>query len=121
MGDNSQSFEKLEVWQRSKDLAVEVCRMMQTWRDFALRDQMGRSAVSIPSNIAEGAERLSKAEFRQFLGYAKGSAGELRTQIVIASELGLLPPPVAERMKDELIQISRMLHGLIRSMSPTEK
>lgn len=80
---------------------------------------MSRSAVSIPSNIAEGAERLSRAEFRQFLGYAKGSAGELRTQLCIAEELGYLDAEIAQSLRDELIQISRMIHGLIRSLPST--
>jgi len=117
--DSYESFEKLEVWQKSKDVAVKVCRLMRDWRDFGLRDQMSRSAVSISSNIAEGAERLSKAEFRQFLGYAKGSAGELRTQLCIAEELGYLGAETAQSLRDELIQISKMIHGLIRSLSST--
>jgi four helix bundle protein len=84
------SFEDLEVWQRSCDLAVEVCDAFKSCKDYGLRDQITRSAVSVPSNIAEGAERLSRKEFAQFLGYAKGSAGELRTQIIIASRLGYI-------------------------------
>ena len=115
--NSQESFEKLEVWQKSKDVAVKVCRLMRDWRDFGLRDQMSRSAVSISSNIAEGAERLSKAEFRQFLSYAKGSAGELRTQLCIAEELGYLGAETAQALRDELIQISRMIHGLVRSLS----
>lgn len=117
--NSHESFEKLEVWQKSKDAAVRVCRLTRDWRDFGLRDQMSRSAVSIPSNIAEGAERLSRAEFRQFLGYAKGSAGELRTQLCIAEELGYLDAEIAQSLRDELIQISRMIHGLIRSLPST--
>lgn len=117
--DSQESFEKLEVWQKSKDVAVQVCRLIRDWQDYGLRDQMSRSAVSISSNIAEGAERLSKAEFRQFLGYAKGSAGELRTQLCIAEELGYLGAKSAQPLRDELIQISRMIHGLIRSLSST--
>jgi len=117
--NSHESFEKLEVWQKSKDVAVKACRLMRDWRDFGLRDQMSRSAVSISSNIAEGAERLSRAEFRQFLGYAKGSAGELRTQLCIAEELGYLDAEITQSLRDELTQISRMIHGLIRSLPST--
>jgi len=116
MSENG-SFEDLEVWRRSKALAVEVCLMMRECRDYGFRDQITRSAVSVPSNISEGAERLGKAEYRQFLGYAKGSAGELRTQIIIAGELNYLPADEARRMVSECIELSKMLWGLIRSMS----
>lgn len=117
--ESLESFEKLEVWKKSKEVTVKICRLMRDWRDYGLRDQMSRSAVSIPSNIAEGAERLSKAEFRQFLGYAKGSAGELRTQILISQELGYITAEDAEILRSELIHISRMIHGLVRSLSST--
>ena len=78
-------------------VAVEVCQAISKTNNLALRDQITRSALSIPSNIAEGAERPGKAEFRQFLGYAKGSAGELRTQIMIAEKLALRDPNDAKR------------------------
>lgn len=116
MSENS-SFEDLEVWKRSKALAVEVCLKMRECRDYGFRDQITRSAVSVPSNISEGAERPGKAEYRQFLGYAKGSAGELRTQIIIAGELDYLPADQARRMVSECVELSKMLWGLIRSMS----
>ncbi len=77
---------------------------------------MIRSSISIPSNLAEGAEREGKAEFKQFANYAKGSAGELRCQVSIAQELNEIKEPDAKRLISELIEISRMLHGLIRSL-----
>jgi four helix bundle protein len=82
------SFEDLEVWQRSYNLVVKISISLRECKDYALRDQLARSLISLPSNIAEGAERFSKKEFIQFLGYAKGSAGEMRTQIAIANQLG---------------------------------
>jgi four helix bundle protein len=112
----SGSFEDLEVWKRSKALAVEVCMVLRDCRDYGFRDQITRSAISVPSNISEGAERPGRAEFRQFLGYAKGSAGELRTQVLIAGDLQYLTPDQAERMVLECRELSRMLWGLIRSM-----
>ena len=115
-----ETFEKLEVWRRSKDLSVRICRAMRESRDFGFRDQITRAAVSVPSNIAEGVERNSKAEFRNFLGIAKGSAGELRTQITIARELECLSVQEADEMIGESIEISRMIHGLIRSLKKPE-
>ena len=98
------------------DIAVNVCQAISKTNNFALRDQITRSALSIPSNIAEGAERPGKAEFRQFLGYAKGSAGELRTQIMIAEKLNLIDQASAKRWIEETREISRMLFGLYRSL-----
>ena len=115
-----ETFEKLEVWRRSKDLAVRICRAMRESRDFGFRDQITRAAVSVPSNISEGVERNSKAEFRNFLGIAKGSAGELRTQITIARELEYFTSQEAREMLGESIEISQMLHGLIRSLKKPE-
>jgi len=113
----SGSFEDLDVWKRSKALAVEVCTILRDCRDYGFRDQITRSAISVPSNISEGAERPGRAEFRQFLGYAKGSAGELRTQILIAGDLQYLTADQTNRMSAECRELSRMLWGLIRSMS----
>lgn len=81
-------FEELEVWKKGCRLAVRVYEALDGFRDFGLKDQMTRSAVSIPINIAEGAERDSKIEFIRFLHIAKGSAAELRTQAYIAEKIG---------------------------------
>lgn len=118
MGATS-NFEGLAVWQRSKTIAVEVCRASSTSKDWGFRDQIMRSAVSVPSNIAEGAERNGTKEFILFLGYAKGSLGELRTQIMIGSELNYFALEFAENWITETRQISKMLHGLIRSLRDT--
>ena len=110
------SFEDLEVWKRSCRLAVEICRRLKDCRDFVLKDQMSRAAISIASNISEGAERGSRSEFIRFLHIAKGSAAELRTQIYIAEKLGtILPEGKTAELIAELKQISSMLHGLINS------
>ena len=77
------SFGDLEVWQRSCPFAVRVYETLKSCRDFGLRDQMTRAAVSIASNIAEGAERDSVAEYVRFLHITKGSAAETRTQLII--------------------------------------
>jgi len=111
-----ESFEKLEVWRRSIDLAVQVHKTFVTCKDYSFRDQIQRAVDSISNNIAEGSERLSVAEFRNFLGYAKGSAGEVRSQTILAHKLGYIDEPTANVWRNELIEISRMLHGLIKSI-----
>ena len=110
------SFEELEVWKRSCRLAVEICQLLMDCKEFALKDQMSRAAISIASNIAEGAERGSKAEFIRFLNIAKGSAAELRTQLYIAAKLEtIIPEDRTSDLISELKEISNMLHGLIKS------
>jgi four helix bundle protein len=77
------ALENLGVWKRSCRLSVELYKLL---RDFGFRDQVTRSALSVPSNIAEGYERDSSKEFSRFLKIAKGSCGELRTQLYIGTE-----------------------------------
>jgi four helix bundle protein len=110
------SFEELEVWKRSCSLAVQTYEIMKDCRDYGLKDQMTRAAVSIASNIAEGAERDSKAEYIRFLHIAKGSAAELRTYVYIARKINLMSETDACNMANELKEISAMLHGLIKAL-----
>ncbi len=116
MPQDDDTFEKLAVWQRAQTLAVQVYRLLGDCRDFGFRNQMTDAANSISNNIAEGAERLSKAEFKQFLGYAKGSAGETRSQAYTAADLGYISTDEATALRRELKEISRMIYGLIRSL-----
>lgn len=111
-----QSFEDSEVWKRSCRQAVGVYRTTEDWRKYSLKDQMERSALSVPSNIAEGQERDSDGDFVRFLRIAKGSNWELRTQTYIAAELGLLDKEKSRDMIAESKAISSMLQGLIRSI-----
>ncbi|RPJ27029.1 MAG: four helix bundle protein [Chloroflexi bacterium] len=86
-------FEDLEVWQRAKELTSLIYSLSSSGtfaRDFGLRDQMRRASISVMSNIAEGFESQTQALFIRFLGIAKGSAGELRAQLYIASEQGYI-------------------------------
>ncbi len=110
------SFEDLEVWKRSARLAVKVYDALRDCRDYRLKDQMTRAAVSIASNIAEGAERDSKSEYIRFLHIAKGSSAELRTQVYIAQCIGLFPGSHASELVTECKEISAMLHGLIQAL-----
>lgn len=114
------SFEKLEVWKRACRLAVAVSYSLRESRHFALRDQMQRAAIPIPSNIAEGAERDSRQDFIRFLRIAKGSAAELRTQSYIAKKLDLITKIDADEFIQETKELSAMLQGLIRSFEKTE-
>lgn len=117
MGYNS--FEDLEVWKRACQLTVRMYDALKDCRDYGLRDQMTRAAVSIPSNVAEGAERDSKAEYMRFLHIAKGSAAELRTQVYIAQQIGVFCESQTDEFINELKELSAMLHGLIKSLKPT--
>jgi len=119
MDKNFKRIEDIEVWKRGCRLAVEIYRLSgkdALSKDWGLKDQMQRSAVSIPSNIAEGFERDSDAEFRRFLYIAKGSCGELRTQIYIAQALDYIDKPETQEIIQECVEISSMLHGLIISI-----
>lgn len=115
-------FKELQVWQRAKDLAVSVYKLASQnglRSDFGLSDQMRRSAVSIPSNIAEGDERLSDRDSVRFFYISKGSLAELRTQIEIAKDVGLITPDDFNRVESESIEIGRMLGALIKARSRT--
>lgn len=110
------SFEDLEVWKQSCRLAVRIYRELKDCRDYGLKDQMTRAAVSIPSNIAEGAERDSKQEYMRFIHIAKGSAAELRTQIYIAGEIGVLEKSTTAELADELKHISATLQSIVNTL-----
>ena len=111
-----QSFEDLKVWQRACRLAVDIFKGFRGCREFTLKDQIGRAALSVPSNIAEGSERGSSKDFAHFLNIAKGSCGELRTQLYIARKLELIEKSDFERLVAESKELSAMLEGLRRSM-----
>jgi len=108
------SYETLDVWKRSFKLSVALYVSTRDLKDFGFRDQLTRSGLSIPSNIAEGYERDSNAEIAQFLKIAKGSAGELRTQILIGMEAGILKSESSKEWADEAKQLGAMLSALIR-------
>jgi four helix bundle protein len=110
-------FRDLEVWKRARELALAVYKLTTDGplaRDFGLRDQMRRSAVSICSNIAEGNDRNSNKETARFLFIAKGSSAELMSQAEIAMGVGYLGKSDTERLIANCEEISRMLRGLIK-------
>ena len=109
-------FEELDVWKRAARLSAEIYKALAEIKDYGFRDQITRSGLSIPSNVAEGYERNSNKELALFLNYAKGSAGELRTQIYIGIEIGYINREIGKIWLHEAEEISKMLRGLIRTI-----
>lgn len=103
--DSCVRCEKLDVWKRSARLSVKVYKAFAECKDFGFKDQITRSSLSIPSNIAEGMEKDSKKEQSRFLEIAKGSSAELITQIYIEKHIGL-------SWKKEMEEILKMIVGL---------
>ena len=110
------AFEDLDVWQRSSRLSANIYKELFCLKDYGFRDQITRSGLSIPCNIAEGIERKSSKETRNFLSYAKGSCGELRTQIYIGMDIGYIPEITGKKWITETKEISAMLVGLMKSV-----
>ncbi|MEN8226413.1 MAG: four helix bundle protein [Bacteroidota bacterium] len=110
-----EKFEDLEVWKISMNLSVLIYRVFKNCRDFGLKDQVQRASVSIPSNIAEGFDRKSNKEYIYFLYIAKGSCSELRTQIYLAREVGIIEKKKAEEFIETTRKVSAMIYRLIQS------
>ena len=114
------AFEDLEVWKRSSRLCVELYGALCRCKDLGFREQVTRAALSVPSNIAEGYERDSRRELMRFLRIAKGSCGELRTQLYIGCRLGYLDALQSRRFITETCELSRMIYALIKSIASLE-
>jgi four helix bundle protein len=113
-------FHKLRVWQRGKDLAVNIYKATGEGsfsRDYSLRDQIRRAAVSIPSNIAEGDELGTDKQATRYFYTARGSSAEVLTQAIIAHEIGYLANNDFEYIENECESISGMLTRLIQARS----
>lgn len=108
-------FEDLEVWKRAARLSADIYKALRELKDFGFKDQITRSSLSIPSNIAEGFERESQKECLTFLSYAKGSCGELRTQIYIGTDIGYIDREVGKLWIQEANEIASMLSGLMKT------
>ena len=108
-------FEDLEVWKEGMDLAAGIYRVLKDCRDYSLRDQMQRAAVSIPSNIAEGYERNTNKDYIHFLYISKGSCSELRTQLYLAKEIEILDKEIFDELLELTRKISAMLYKLIKT------
>jgi len=113
------SYKKLIVWQKAMEMTKHIYGLTSTFpqtEKYGLVSQIRRAAVSIPSNIAEGQGRLTKGEFKQFLGIARGSLYELETQILLAKEMNFLVEPQTVQLLKNIQDINRMLNGLIKSL-----
>lgn len=113
-------FEQLDAWKLARELTKQIysaTRERQFSRDFALRDQIRRAAISVMSNIAEGFERNNDKEFRHFLRIAKGSAGEVRSQLFAAFDQNYLDESAFREMGLSCVRVSEIITGLIRYLS----
>ena len=113
---------KLDVWQLSMELSRTIYRLTARYPSeerFGLVSQMRRAAVSIPSNIAEGAARSSRNEFRNFLSIARSSLSELDTQLDLSEQLGFIAPPFRLGLDPLLTRIDKMLYALHEAKKPT--
>ena len=115
-----QTFEDLEVWQLARALVKDVYLLTnktEFQKDFGLKDQVRRSAVSIMANIAEGFERKTQKEFVSFLFIAKGSCGELRSHFYVAYDLDYIDLEVFNKVQHQTISISKSLGGFIKYLN----
>ena len=107
--------ENLEVWKKSSNLCAEIYKYLKDCKDYGFKDQITRSALSIPSNIAEGVERYSNKETVRFLDIARGSSAELITQIYIGIKIDYIEKEVGLKLKTQTEEIAKMLTNLIKS------
>lgn len=117
---NYKRFEELEVWQLARILVSDIYKMTLSGKfskDFALRDQMRRCAVSVMSNIAEGFERHTNKEFVNFLFIAKGSCGEFRSQLYVALDCGYINNEDFEKCNRSCQAISKSIGGFIKYLA----
>ncbi|HEX9423170.1 MAG TPA: four helix bundle protein [Pyrinomonadaceae bacterium] len=119
MANRIERFEDFIAWQKARKLTADIYRITSEGnfaRDFGLKDQIRRAAVSSMSNLAEGFERGRPAEFHQFLSVAKGSCAELRTQLYVALDVGYLKLSTFNVLMAEATEVGQILGGLRRSV-----
>jgi four helix bundle protein len=115
MGHKVDRFEDLIAWQKARQLAAEIYRISAQGdfsRDFGLRDQIRRAAVSAMSNIAEGFDRGSRSEFHQYLVIAKASCAEVRSQLYVAQDVGHIDQEIFDIISGSASELSRIIGGL---------
>jgi four helix bundle protein len=106
-------FEELKIWRESRNLMGSVFDSLPKYSgEWTLKDQLRRFALSAMSNIAESLERGGNKEFLQFLSIAKGSCGELRSQLIVARDLELLPEPEYRELKNDAERLNRQISSL---------
>jgi four helix bundle protein len=115
MSDKIERFEELIAWQKARALTKEIYEATEQERfsrDFGLKDQIRRAAVSIMSNIAEGFERGRPAEFHQFLSVAKASCAEVRSQLYIALDVNHINDDLFNKLMPKAVEVGRIIGGL---------
>ena len=121
------TFEDLIAWQKARELTREIYKVTKNGefkKDFGLRDQIQRACVSIMSNIAEGFDRASRAEFHQFLVIAKGSCAEVKSQLYVAFDVGYISNTRFNKLKeltDEVLQIIGGLRAAVQKQRDRQK
>ena len=113
---NTSRFEDLICWQKRKILSLEIYKVFRNLKDLSFRNQIERASVSILNNIAEGFERQTNKEFKQFLYIAKGSAGEVRSMLLLAEELEYITTQETRRLVVMAEEVSKLLAGMIKNL-----
>ncbi|WP_420400105.1 four helix bundle protein [Flagellimonas sp.] len=114
------NFQELIIWKKAMDIVEDIYRLSSKFPKeeiYGLTSQIRRSAVSIPSNIAEGAGRNTDGEFKNFLGIASGSSNELFSQLVLSQRLGLIPEVELKPILDGLIEVQKINYSLIKKFT----
>ncbi|HET8808803.1 MAG TPA: four helix bundle protein [Flavobacteriaceae bacterium] len=114
------NFQNLKIWQNAMDIAEQtyvISSKFPVEEKYGLTSQIRRSAVSVPSNIAEGAGRNTDGEFKNFLGIANGSSNELCTQLILSHRLKLIEKQTVEPLIKDLVEIQKMNYALIKKFS----
>lgn len=117
------SFEDIQAWQKARSLSHAIFKLTSDSafsKDYSLKDQINRAAGSIMDNIAEGFERGGNKEFIQYLSYAKGSAGEVRSQLYRAFDRGYLSSDLHSELSTQILEITRMISGLMSYLKQSE-
>lgn len=118
------TFKEIRSWQHAMELSVECYKLSQEEQfrfEFAMVNQMRKSAISVPSNIAEGFERKGNREFIQFLFISAGSLGELQTQLILCNRIGLLNQERLQKLEDKSEIIKKMIYGMITYLKSSEQ
>jgi four helix bundle protein len=111
-----EKFEDIISWQKTKELTNEIYKIFENSKDFGFKSQIQRASISIMNNIAEGFERKSNKEFKQFLFIAKGSAGEVRSMLHLALDLKYITNEQYIKLVENVIVISKMLSNFIKTL-----
>ncbi len=109
-------FEEIIAWQKAKEMTTQIYNLFKDNKDYGFKDQIQRASVSVMNNIAEGYERKSNTEFRQFLYIAKGSCGEVRSMIQLAKDLCYISEYDFNVLNTQAIEISKTISGLIKTL-----